>query len=164
MSTGTREPLKAGRPHMPGYGTERCEAGLLPWSWADDKLRTTMNYWVATVRPDGRPHVMPVWATWDGEALWFGSTHASRKMRNLRADPRCTVTIDNALDPVVLDGVAEFVTDPEAVATYVETANAKYASAYSYDPDVNAIVAIRPAWAFGMRAEDFTGTPTRWQW
>ncbi|MFI0798673.1 PPOX class probable F420-dependent enzyme [Amycolatopsis lurida] len=164
MSAGTREPLNAGRPHMPGYGTEQGEAGLLPWSWADDKLRATMNYWVATVRPDGRPHVMPVWAAWDGEALWFGSTHTSRKMRNLRADPRCTVTIDDALDPVVLDGVADFVTDPEAIATFVETANAKYASAYSYDPDVNAVVAIRPAWAFGMRAEDFTGTPTRWQW
>lgn len=164
MGPITEPQVKADRPHMPGYGTEPAETGLLPWAWADEQLRNTLNYWVSTVRPDGRPHVMPVWAVWDGNALWFGSTLASRKIRNLLAEPRCSVTTDDALAPVVLDGVAEFVTDMESVEWYRDTANAKYDSAYTYDPDVNAIVAIRPTWAFGMQATNFTGTPTRWRW
>jgi hypothetical protein len=37
---------------------------------------------VATVRPDGRPHVMPVWAVWDQGLLWFSSSLGSRKSHN----------------------------------------------------------------------------------
>ena len=58
---------RSGRPHMPGYGILGPDGGtgLLPWSWAEERLRDSRNYWLATVRPDGRPHVMPVWAVWD---------------------------------------------------------------------------------------------------
>ena len=46
---------------MSGYGVE--EGGeLLPWAWALERLTRSHDYWVATSRPDGRPHVMPVWA------------------------------------------------------------------------------------------------------
>ena len=59
------------------------------------------------MQPDGRPHVMPVWGVWDAGSLWFSSSLGSRKARNLDADPRLTVTTDNALEPVVVDGTAE---------------------------------------------------------
>jgi len=56
----------ASRPYMPGYGLLDAAqgAGLLPWSWAVERLQRSHDYWVATVRPDGRPHVMPVWGVW----------------------------------------------------------------------------------------------------
>ena len=38
--------------------------GLLPWSHAAALLERAPNYWLATVRPDGRPHVTPVWGAW----------------------------------------------------------------------------------------------------
>jgi hypothetical protein len=51
---------------MPGYGTLGPEegTGLLPWSWTVERLAGSRNYWLATVRPDGRPHVRvrPRWA------------------------------------------------------------------------------------------------------
>jgi pyridoxamine 5'-phosphate oxidase-like protein len=64
-----REP-KPSRPYMPGYGTKSPTEGrgLLPWSWAEERLAQSHDYWVATVQPDGRPHLMPVWGVWDGDA------------------------------------------------------------------------------------------------
>ena len=89
------------RPYMPGYGiagpTEG--SGLLHWSWAAERLTAARNYWVATVWPDGRPHVMPVWGMWDDSTLWFTSSTGSRKVRNLTADPHCCITTEDALTP-----------------------------------------------------------------
>jgi hypothetical protein len=63
-------------------------SGLLPWSWAEQRLVASRNYWVATSWPDGRPHAMPVWGLWDNGAFWFSSSRRSRKARNLANDPR----------------------------------------------------------------------------
>src|SRR5207253_6140331 len=54
----------ASRPYMPGYGLPKGAKGLLPWSWAERLLNKSHNYWIATSRPDGTPHVMVVWALW----------------------------------------------------------------------------------------------------
>ena len=40
---------KASRPFMPGYGISEGEEGLLPWSWAVERLEKSHNYWVMTV-------------------------------------------------------------------------------------------------------------------
>ena len=42
------------RPHMPGYGTLGPDqgTGLLPWSWAEERLVRSHDYWVATTWPD----------------------------------------------------------------------------------------------------------------
>jgi PPOX class probable F420-dependent enzyme len=155
------------RPHMPGYGLRGPEegTGLLPWSWAEERFARSRNYWLATVRPDGRPHVMPVWGVWDGEAFWFSSSLGSRKARNLRADPHCVVNTEDAVDPVVLEGLAVVVTEPTALARMLALENAKYDTDYSIDlldPAVNATVRVRPQRAFGLTGQDFAGSPTRW--
>ncbi len=102
---------------------------------------------------------------WHDGALWFSSSRQSRKTRNLAADPRCVVTTENAVEPVVIEGTAEVVTDPEALARMLALENAKYQTDYSIellDPAVNATIRVRPRWAFGLAEEDFTGSPTRW--
>jgi general stress protein 26 len=82
---------------------------------AEERLTASRNYWVASSWPDGRPHAMPVWGIWHDGALWFSSSRQSRKARNLAADPRCVVTTENAVEPVVIEGAAEVVTDPRAL-------------------------------------------------
>ena len=156
------------RPEMPGYGTLPAGegTGLLPWSWAEERLSASTNYWLATVRPDGRPHVMPVWAVWRDGSLWFSSGGRSRKARILVADPRCSATTDDARDPVVVEGRAERITDPAAIAAFLTASNAKYDTDYGLDfldPDVNGTYRLDPSWAFGVLAGDFAGSPTRWR-
>ena len=120
---------------MPGYGVlgPGEGTGLLPWSWAEERLSASRYYWVSTVRPDGRPHASPVWGLWDGGRLWFSCGGRSRKARNLAADPRCSVTTDDAENPVIVDGVAEVARDPAAIARFVELGNAKYGPSYTVE-------------------------------
>ncbi|OLT28298.1 pyridoxamine 5'-phosphate oxidase [Actinomadura sp. CNU-125] len=160
--------LTAERPHMPGYGIRGPNegSGLLPWSWAVERMRAARNFWLCTVRPDGRPHAMPVWGAWSGEALMFSSAVPSRKMVNLRTNPNVVVTTEAAENPVVIEGRAEVVTEPRTLQRFIDLVNSKYATRYRVDfldPEVNATVAVRPQRAFGLQQGDFTGSPTRWR-
>ncbi|MDL4775038.1 MULTISPECIES: pyridoxamine 5'-phosphate oxidase family protein [Thermomonosporaceae] len=157
----------ASRPHMPGYGVRGPAdgSGLLPWAWAVERMSAARNFWLCTVRPDGRPHSMPVWGAWSGEALLFSSSLPSRKITNLRANPQVVVTTEAAEEPVVIEGRAEIVTEPRKLQLFIDLVNAKYATGYRVDfldPAVNATVEVRPERAFGLWQGDFTGSPTRW--
>ncbi|MEU5882294.1 pyridoxamine 5'-phosphate oxidase family protein [Spirillospora sp. NPDC047279] len=157
----------ASRPYMPGYGIKSATegTGLLPWSWAVERLKTTRNFWLSTVWPDGRPHTMPVWGAWSGDALWFSSSLPSRKIANIRENEQVTVATEDAENPVVLQGRAELVTEPERLQGFIDMVNAKYDTGYRVDfldPEVNATVAVWPDWAFGLQQGDFSGSPTRW--
>jgi PPOX class probable F420-dependent enzyme len=156
------------RPHMPGYGILPAEegTGLLPWAEAERRLTVSHDYWCATVRPDGRPHVMPVWGVWLDGLLVFSSSRGSRKARNLAADPRCTLTTDDAQNPVVVDGVAERVVDDARIAAFVAAVNAKYEADITVeflDPEVNGTYCVHPDTVIAMTHGDFTGSPTRWR-
>jgi hypothetical protein len=153
---------------MPGYGILAADAGagLMSWAEAARRLTVSHDYWCATVRPDGRPHVMPVWGVWLDEQVWFSSSRQSRKARNLEMDPGCTLTTDDALNPVVVDGVAARVTDPERIAAFVGAVNAKYDADITVDfqdPAVNGTYAVRPVSVIAMTHDDFPGSPTRWR-
>jgi PPOX class probable F420-dependent enzyme len=156
---------RADRPHMPGYGVLPADqgTGLLPWAEAERRLTASHDYWVATVYPDGRPHVTPVWGAWRDGAVWFSCSVGSRKTRNLLADPRCTVTTDDALDPVVVEGRAERTT--QDLDAFIAEVNAKYDAQLTVDfldPAVNTVWVVRPHRAFALNHDDFTGSPTRW--
>ena len=155
------------RPYMPGYGILPSDqgSGLLPWDWALERLGRSHDYWVATVRPDGRPHTMPVWGVWLDDHLWFSSGLRSRKIRNLSGNPAVSVTTDDARNPVVLEGGAEIVTDHGRLRAFVDAVNGKYDTSYDVDfldPERNASVRVRPVWVFGLDESDFGGSPTRW--
>jgi PPOX class probable F420-dependent enzyme len=155
----------ATRPHMPGYGLpDRGDsAGLLPWSWARERLESSRRYWVATVRPDGAPHLMAVWGVWLDGALYFSTGPATRKARNLRADPRCTISIEDAGEAVVVEGVAEPADTPEVIAMVRPAYLRKYGSGWPEDGS-GPLLAVRPRVAFGFieREADFSRTATRW--
>jgi general stress protein 26 len=156
----------AARPHMPGYGTLAAAegSGLLPWSWAEARLTSSHDFWLATVTPLGAPHLMPVWGVWDHGVLWFSSSNGSRKARNLVGEPRCSVSTDNPLEPVVVHGRAERVTDRAALTAMLAAENAKYGTSYGIemvDPASNSVFALHPEWVFALDSADFAGSPTR---
>jgi PPOX class probable F420-dependent enzyme len=159
------EPI-ATRPYMPGYGVQPAAAGsgLLPWSWAEQRLIRSHDFWLATVTLDGTPHLMPVWAVWHTGQLWFSSSNGSRKARNLAAQPRCSLATDDPLEPVVVHGRVERVTEPAALARMLAAENAKYGTSYGpdmVDPASNSVFSLRPEWVFALDSRDFTGSPTR---
>jgi hypothetical protein len=143
-------------------------SGLLPWSWAESRLTSSRNYWAVTVWPEGRPHAMPVWAMWEPgpQLLWFTSSIASRKARNVAANGHCVLATEDANNPVIVEGAAEIVSDAQSIAHMVALMNAKYGTSYAvdfFDPTGQATVRVRPRWAFALAESDFTGSPTRWE-
>ena len=153
---------------MPGYGISAATegSGLLPWSWAEQQLTASRSFWLATRWPDGRPHIMPVWAMWHERHLLFSSSKQSRKARNLANDPRCSLTTEDANNPVVVEGVTELLTKNEDLEAFLGAENEKYETSYGMDmvdPARNCCFRLRPTWIFGLRADDFTGSPTSWR-
>ena len=168
MTAGRTGEPTADRPVMPGYGVLPADegSGLIPWTEAERRLTTSHDYWCATVRPSGAPHVMPVWGVWLDRQVWFSSSLRSRKACNLAVDARCTVTTDDAPNPVVVDGIARQVRDPVGIVAFVDAMNRKYDAAMTtdfLDPDVNGTFAVRAERVIALSQDDFTGSPTRWR-
>lgn len=67
---------------------------------------------LATVRPDGRPHVTPIWFVLDGDDIIFTTWHETVKAANLEHDPRAAFVVDDQEPPfayVLVEGVVEIV-------------------------------------------------------
>jgi PPOX class probable F420-dependent enzyme len=79
------------------------------------KLFSTGNYGVvATVRPDGSPHLTTVWVDYDGENVLVNTATGRKKARNLEHDPRATVLVYDGRDPykwVSVSGPVELTTE-----------------------------------------------------
>jgi PPOX class probable F420-dependent enzyme len=72
--------------------------------------------WLATINPDGSPHVTGVGALWVDGAFWFETGETTRKARNLARDPRCTLSVATDEFDLVVEGEARKITDPPTVA------------------------------------------------
>jgi hypothetical protein len=169
MSAAREDPPRARRPFMPGYEVESPAegSGLLPWTWAEQRLTESEHYWLSTVRGDGRPHAMPIWGVWEAGALWFSTGVWSRKARNIYFEPRCSVTTQDASEPVVVEGVVSIERSPAVIERFVGLLNDKYGTDYEVDfqnPLVNATMRVQPSWVYGATLEDFTGSATCWSW
>ncbi len=76
--------------------------------------------WVATVRPDGRPHVVPVGVLFMDGAAYFCAGAATRKAKNLAHDPHCVITVATAPFDLVAEGEAVKVTDEATLRRVAE--------------------------------------------
>lgn len=73
--------------------------------------------WLSTVRPDGAPHLIPVWFSWDGASLLVFSKPDAQKVRNLRANPSVMLALGDAADDFdigLIEGRAELLDRPAA--------------------------------------------------
>ncbi len=161
MTTKARAP-QVTRPHMPGYGISTKKKGLLPWRWAEERLAKSREYYIATVRPDGRPHVMPVWGLWVKGAFYFSTGKTSRKGRNLQVNPNCVVCSAKPSESVVVEGRVEMIIDAGALKPLFAAYKKKYKM------DVSGMgepfYCVRPKVAFGLSEKKFVETATRWVW
>src|SRR5438445_3014384 len=95
---------------------DRYGCAELLWSRPRDILgsdapQADLTFFVATVRPDGRPHSAGVGATWLDGALYFTSGPSTLKSRNLAANPACSVSVRLRGIDLVLEGEAHRITD-----------------------------------------------------
>ena len=87
---------------------------------------------LATVRPDGRPHVAAIWVIWDGEDVVFTTWHESVKGRNLARTGFAAISVDDPHPPysfVALEGPVTIVDDPAESARWAEIIGGRYMGA-----------------------------------
>ena len=159
---------ESSRPNIPYDLLDGSEGiGLFPWSRVSEQMLAAHTYWIGTTRSDGRPHVMPVWGVWLDETFYFSTGPATVNGRNLAANPARVVHLDSGEDVVVLEGVAEEITEPSLVGRI----NDLYGPTYQWDERMSSFYALRPRVAFawlcrggGPASEsDFKGSATRWR-
>jgi uncharacterized pyridoxamine 5'-phosphate oxidase family protein len=136
-----------------------------PWSegkqrlekWEQDRI-----YWLATVSPDGRPHVRPILGLWLDGAFYFITAETTRKARNLAADPRCAIASSSTALPavdVVVEGGAFKVTDDAKVRRVADA----YASTMQWPLEVRdgAVLSPHPPpyAVFELRRKSVVGLP-----
>ena len=106
------------------YGNRSTGTDLLDWSWARERLTAATTYWIATVRPDGRPHCRPVWGVWREGAVWFST--GSLAGRNLEHNDAITVHLDDGDAALIVEGRATRVRDRTTLAAMCEVYGPKY--------------------------------------
>ena len=151
----------------------------IPWSRALAALESNepqkQTPFLATTRPDGRPHVAGVGALWDHGRVYIVSGAGTRKSRNLAENPSCSVAFSLTGIDLVVEGVAERVTDDETLQRLakrygeggwparVENGAFTYDySAPSAGPPPWDLYAIRPTTVFGVLSDE-PGGAMRWR-
>jgi hypothetical protein len=98
---------------------DRYGDAALEWSRARGALGAVptpdVTHFLGTCRPDGTPHAAGIGAQWLAGDLYFTSSPAARKARDLAVNPLCTISVRLPGIDLVLDGTAARVTDPETL-------------------------------------------------
>lgn len=93
-----------------GYGVSEGNP-YLEWSDVEARLVEGVNYWMATTRPDGRPHVVPRWGVWVDGRFWYDGSPDTRHARNAAVNPYCALHLEDGLAVTIVEGVT-FPSDP----------------------------------------------------
>jgi hypothetical protein len=103
------------------------ESGTTSWDFARERLANPppqQTSWIATVREDGRPHLMPLIAVWIDDAFYFVAGEGTRKARNLADEGRCVIATSSTKLPsidIVVEGEAEPLVDHDEVRRIAES-------------------------------------------
>ena len=105
---------------------------LTTWAEARRRLDEAKTFWLAIVRPDTRPHVMPVLAVWVDGALHFCASDSSHKARNIARNHHCVVTVASDGLDLVVEGDALKVNEQARIERVAQV----YASRYGWQAAV----------------------------
>ena len=99
---------------------------------SDFLLHGTRTGKLATVRKDGRPHVVPIWFDLDDKTIVFTTGLDSVKAVNIRRDPRVCICVDDQTPPfafVQSEGTAVLSDDPDALLYWATRIGGRYMGA-----------------------------------
>jgi hypothetical protein len=148
--------MRRSRPEFgPKYGISTDAEGMLPWSWADERLGAARNYWIVTAGTDREPSAAPVWGVWTDGAVHFSTSPLSRKGLNLARDPRVVIHLDSGDEVVILHGEVEQYELEDSIAD-------AYEGKYDYRPEPGeGWFKLRPRRALAWLEREYPKTATR---
>ncbi len=127
------------------------------------EIATARTWWVATTRPNGSPHAVPVWGVVVDDHMLFCSDAKSRKSAHLRANPKVVVHLESGDDVTIVEAATRVVEASELPVGFVEVYNAKYD--HAPDPTAAAFMTheVLPTKIFSWLESDFAATAVRWR-
>lgn len=119
---------RASRPTFPeGYGIPDSDDAMLTWDRVRPRLEESLHYWLASVRADGRPHVVPRWGVWIDDKLYYDGSPSTVHARNLDRNPACTLNLEDGRESVILEGISEPArAEPDGLGARIAAAFSKY--------------------------------------
>jgi nitroimidazol reductase NimA-like FMN-containing flavoprotein (pyridoxamine 5'-phosphate oxidase superfamily) len=137
---------------------------FLSYAHAEERLAKSRNYWICTVRPDGRPHSIPVWGFWIDGTLYFGTARSTRKARNLAHNPALSAHLESGDDVIILEGSAVEVdlSDKPTFKKLDAASRSKYKMPLMVVSE-SVIYSVRPHVILAWTESDFPTNATRWQ-
>jgi len=100
------KPARITRPNFPkGYVDQ--PVSFLTWDWVAARLTESKNYWLCSVRPNGRPHVVPRWAVFLDGKIYYDGSPETRHNRNRELNPYISVHLESGTEAIMLDGMSE---------------------------------------------------------
>lgn len=126
------------RPQMPaGYGVDQADR-FVAWEDIEAELVDSRHYWLATTRPDGRPHVIPRWGVWLDGCFWYDGSPDTLHVRNLMEYPGCVLHLEDGAKATIVEGRS--VASEPIIGELGERLAVEYARKYGpdYTPSADA--------------------------
>ena len=128
---------KITRPKFPkGYVDN--PASFVDWDWVAAQLTESKHYWLASVRPDGRPHVVPRWGVFMDNKFYYDGSPDTRHAQNILENPHVSLHLEGGEKAIILEGKSQPAGKPETefAIRLAEAYRQKYAE-NGYSPEPN---------------------------
>jgi PPOX class probable F420-dependent enzyme len=106
------------------------------------RLQTEHNLWLATVRPNGAPHLAPIWFVWVAGKIYLCTGAYSVKVSNLKQNPHVSLALEDGDRPIVIEGLAQPIGQAEAAV--IDEFQRKYDWDISSEDTYTQVIAIEP--------------------
>ncbi|MCX7792222.1 MAG: pyridoxamine 5'-phosphate oxidase family protein [Chloroflexaceae bacterium] len=105
------------------------------------RLEAEPIIWLATVRPTGRPHLVPLWFVWMSGSIYLCVAGGSVKVRNIAANPAVALALESGSAPVVVEGQATVLARPWPEEV-VQGFQRKYSWRITTDSEYDTLIAV----------------------
>lgn len=144
---------------MEDYGIPKDEEGMLTWDWVLERLNKAQNYWICSTRPDGIPHVVPVWGVMVDGIHYHGGGPGTKRHRNLLENPHVSLHLESGFETVIIEGVVKLYDETNIDPAMLKKVDAEYLKKYNMEHGV-PFWELTPHKVFAW--EKYPTTCTRW--
>jgi len=126
---------KVSRPKFPkGYADN--PASYVDWEWVAEQLTEAKHYWLCSVRPDGRPHVVPRWGVFMDDKFFYDGSPETRHAQNIVGNPNVSLHLENGEKAIIMEGISQPAEKPKSdfAIKLAKAISEKYA-ALGYSPE-----------------------------
>jgi len=143
-----------------GYRMPVTKESLVSWDFVSAQMSQSRHYWISTVFPDQRPHVVPVWGIWFENRFHFEGSLQTAWGKNILKNPRIAVHLSDADKVVIIEGTVHVIQDDEIDGETWSILDSAFQKKYQVEKG-SPYLYVQPKRVLAWNGEGLT-TMTRW--